>query len=691
MTLIVFAVSATENKMSVAQPALVHPQDAISVSGLNQSIDFGIKNLFSHQHPDSYWWYTLEANDSINAEYIMLLHYLGLQNVQLERAIARWMLKNQNKDGSWSLYFEGPGDLSSTVECYFALKLVGQDIHSEPMLKARDFILKQGGITEIRIFTRIHLALFGLIRWDQCPKMPITFMALPNWSPVNIYEFSSWARACIVPLLVIMEQKKSVICPVKLDELYLDAEPEKAKWTYAGHDFLSIEQLFIHMDKLLRIADKLNFKPQRRLALKKCEKYIREHIQETVDIYPAMFYGTLALSSLGYSLNDPQIEQALKGLRSFHMIVPGSENNLTELPFKALSAIDPVQSPSSISSNNTLNNINNTMIYQQCCISPLWDTAWAGVALLEAGVSPDEERIIKSCRWLLDKQILDRKGDWAIKNPEAKPAGWSFEFLNKYYPDIDDSIEVLTFLYHSGLSYKELKKAFQLGVDWLLSMQSANGGFAAFDKDNNMEILNKIPFSDHGACLDPPTADITGRMIEFLLGCCDFSPDSTVIQRAANFIVKQQERNGSFWGRWGVNYIYGTWCILGGLCALNRHQDQAAIHRAVRWLKSIQNSDGGFGESCDSYKAAEYLPLDKSIPSQTAWALMGLVAADEAKSPEAQKAARFLIETQNQQGSWPERHFTGTGFPGHFYIRYHGYRNYFPLMALARYRSALQK
>lgn len=677
--------------MSVARPALVHPQDAISISQINQSIDAAVANLFSHQHPESYWWYTLEANDSINAEYIMLLHYLGLQNVNLERAMARWILKNQNPDGSWSLYHDGPGDLSSTLECYFALKLVGHDIHSEPLKNAREFILKNGGITEIRIFTRIHLALFGIVSWDHCPKMPITFMALPNWSPVNIYEFSSWARACIVPLLVIMEQKKSVVCPIRLDELYLYGDPTKAKWTYSGHDFLSIEQLFIHMDKLLRIADKLNFKPQRKLALKKCEKYLREHIQETADVYPAMFYGTLALYGLGYPLEDPQIQQALKGLASFHIAMSNSENTVVELPFASSSTTDSVQTPSPATPQTTLSNINNTMIYQQCCISPVWDTAWAGVALIDAGIDPSQEKILKTCRWLLKKQITDHLGDWAIKNPRAKPGGWSFEFLNKYYPDIDDSIEVLTFLYHSGLPFKELKKSFQLGVDWLLSMQSANGGFAAFDKDNNMEILNKIPFSDHGACLDPPTVDITGRMIEFLLGCCDYEPNSMVVQRAADFIARRQERNGSFWGRWGVNYIYGTWCVLGGLCVLLRDQDQAMIHRALRWLKSIQNADGGFGESCESYKFGEYVPLGQSIPSQTAWALMGLVVAGETKSPEAKKAVEFLINSQMPGGGWAEKHFTGTGFPGHFYIRYHGYRHYFPLMALARYRMACSK
>lgn len=658
---------------------------------LRHALDRGITNLFNQQHPESYWWYTLEANDSINAEYIMLLHYLGLQNAETERAIARWILKNQNQDGSWSLYQGGPGDLSSTVECYFALKLVGIDIMSPPMQRAQEFIIKRGGITEIRIFTRIHLALFGLVSWDDCPKMPIMFMALPNWSPVNIYEFSSWARACVVPLLVIMDQKKACISPCNIDELYLNGDPTQAKWTYSGHDFLSMEQLFIHMDKLLGVVDKLGLKPQRKRALKKCEKYIRDHIQKTVDIYPAMFYGILALHSLGYPLDDEQISQALNGLKSFHVQMPADVHDLVALPFLTKTATDSVQARSKNTSRKALKNTSEHMIYQQCCISPVWDTAWAGVALLEAGVQSTDPRILDTCKWLIGKQITECRGDWAVKNPEALPGGWSFEFLNEFYPDIDDSIEVLTLLYHSATPYKELKRCFKLGVDWLLSMQSANGGFAAFDKDNNMKVLNKIPFSDHGACLDPPTVDVTGRMIEFLLTCCDMDPSSLVIQRAANFIHKRQERNGSFSGRWGVNYIYGTWSVLGGLCKLGRPKDEAAIHRSVRWLKSIQNQDGGYGESCESYKMGLYVPLGESVPSQTAWALMGLVYAGEADSSEAKKAADYLIQTQNAQGGWDEKQFAGTGFPGHFYIRYHGYRHYFPLMALGKYQAALAR
>lgn len=656
--------SASRN---LAESRPINP-DALS---LDQALLRGQTNLFSQQHQDGYWWYTLEANDSINAEYIMLLHYLGLDESKTQAALARWIIKNQNADGSWSLFYKGPGDLSTTVECYFALKLAGFQPDHDALAKAREFILAHGGITKIRIFSRVHLALFGLVSWDICPQMPISFIQLPEWAPVNIYEFSSWARACIVPLLVIMDIKRTVATAVTLDELYKES-PQKAKWRYPQNNgTLSLENAFIQIDKALSVADKLRVKPLRRASLKKCEKYIREHLSETEDIYPAMFYGILALVSSGYALSDPHIQKALQGLKSFHVITSQTKD-LTMVPFLDQSVATE-----------------GSLVYQQCCISPVWDTAWAGVALTDAGARPDHPELLKAARWMLTKQITDVKGDWSVKNPAAEAGGWSFEFQNKYYPDVDDTIEVLTFLHNVDLPYRELKKPFELGLNWLLSMQCKNGGFAAFDKDNELEILNKIPFSDHGACLDPPTADITGRMIEFLIDVCGFDKTSPVIQRAADFIVKKQHKDGSFWGRWGVNYIYGTWGALVGLCALGREKDKLVIGRAVKWLKSIQNDDGGFGESCLSYDKNHHVATGQSVASQTAWALMTLTSAGEAHSIEATAAAQFLMRTQTASGTWDEKYFTGTGFPGHFYIRYHGYRNFFPVMALGRYAKAL--
>lgn len=655
------------------------PQEA--ANSLDQSISQIRDLMLSQYFDDGYWWYTLEANDTINAESIFLMHYLGIRDEITEASLCRWILKNQNDDGSWSLFYGGPGDLSSTVECYIALKMADHNMASHNMAShqpdhpkmalARNFILTQGSITKIRVFSRIHLALFGLIDWKLCPKMPVALMQFPKWAPVNIYEFSSWARACIVPLLVIMDIKKThIIQSFNIDELYRNGNPCQSQWRYeheAGS--VSFENLFVQIDKMLQLADQMKLKPLRQDSLKKCESYIREHLRQTEDIYPAMFYGTLALNSLGFTLKDDDIQKALSGLNSFK--VKMSHNILPEIPKEPKSHY--------VSS------------YQQCCISPVWDTAWAGVAMLEAGVPPDDERLKKSARWLLEKQITDVAGDWSVKNPGVAPGGWSFQFQNKYYPDVDDTIEVLTFLNHIDLPYYELKKPIQKGLDWLLSMQCKNGGFAAFDKDNDLKLLNKLPFSDHGACLDPATVDITGRMIEFLLEVCDFDKNSKIIQRAADFIVAEQEKDGSFWGRWGVNYIYGTWCALVGLGNLNRPQDIFVIKRAIHWLNSVQNDNGGFGESCQSYSQQKFTGLGESVPSQTAWALMGYLAAGLGQSQEATRAADFLVNSQKEDGSWDEPYFTGTGFPGHFYLRYHGYRHYFPLLALAKYRNVLKK
>jgi squalene-hopene/tetraprenyl-beta-curcumene cyclase len=641
--------------------------------------------ILDQQHVDGYWWYSLEANDSINAEYIFLLHYLGLEDAETVQGLCRWMLNSQNNDGSWSLYHGGPGDMSSTVECYIALKMSGYDVDCTALMKAKEFIRRNGGLTKIRVFSRVHLALLGLVDWKICPNMPVAMIQFPEWSPINIYEFSSWARACIVPLLVIQDKKLTKPIPnFNIDELYVEENLKQAKWEYDQTKFLSLDNIFVKIDMGLQIFNKLELKPFRRASLKKCEKYITEHLDETEDIFPAMNYGIIALVSLGYTLEDEVVLKALKGLKSFHLKFKSQD--IPELSFdKPLKNKDNLKNKA-VANDNAMNACE--MMYQQCCISPVWDTAWAGVALARSGVKPNHDKLLQTAHWLLSKQITDVVGDWGKKNPGVKPGGWSFEFNNKHYPDLDDTIEVLTFLHAVDVPYRLLKAPFERGLNWLLSMQCKNGGFAAFDKDNDLEILNKIPFSDHGACLDPATVDISGRVIEFLITTCEFENRAPIIQRAANFIKKNQEKNGSFWGRWGVNYLYGTWCALEGLCVLNRNEDKLVITRALKWLKSTQNEDGGFGESCQSYAENKYVK-DTSSASQTSWALMGLIAAGEANSDEATKAAAYLTQTQNSQGGWDEAHFTGTGFPGHFYIRYHGYRYYFPLLALAKYQAAL--
>ncbi|MFO1520133.1 MAG: squalene--hopene cyclase [bacterium] len=641
--------------------------------------------LLSHQFKEGFWWYTLEANESICAEFIFLLHYLGVQNQHeaIEKGLCDRILKQQREDGTWALYHGGPGDLSTTLECYWALKLAGHDVDSKPLKLAREFILSQGGITQSRVFTKIHLAMFGLVPWSACPDMPVSFMLLPDWFPVNIYEFCSWGRACIVPLLVIMEKKKTVkLGDFNLEELFVEA-PEKRDYSIkTKNGIFSWENFFIQFDKALKLSRKLLPKtPLTYLALKKAENWILAHTEKTEDIYPAMAYSILALTALGRDFQDAAIQKCFKGLLSFQQHV---KKELPALPSPGHGLLFNPPEEFHVSASDS------KYLHQQCCISPVWDTPWAATALLEAGVDNAHPSMLKAGRWLISKQITQVYGDWAVKNKKARPGGWSFEFENDYFPDVDDTIQILNVLFRLDLPREEMSGAFQRGLDWLFSMQSKNGGWAAFDVDNTLDLVNKIPFSDHGACLDPPTADITGRVLE-LLSFIGYSKDHPACEKALNFILRKQERNGAWGGRWGVNYLYGTWCVLQGLASMGLDSKEESVRQAADWLKSIQNEDGGWSESCESYQRNEHVPLEFSTASQTAWALMGLIAAGEENSKEVKKGVEYLLSTQNSSGVWDEEAYTGTGFPGHFYIRYHGYRHYFPVLALAKYRNAVKK
>ena len=686
--------------------------------GISLSIQKAVSHQLGLQSLEGYWWYTLEANESICAETIFLMRFLGEVDKEIEAGLARCILSTQRPDGTWSLYYGGPPDLSTTIECYWSLKLVS--CHNDSLTRARDFILASGGITHSRVFTKIHLAQFGLIPWSACPSMPVELMLMPNWAPVNIYEFSSWARACIIPLLVVLQKKPvRTLGKFNLDELFAEPASERG-WNYKTDKFfLSWERFFIEMNKLLKISERIPFSPFDGAALKKCEEWICEHIAKTEDIFPALAYGAIALSALGHPNSHPIIGKALNALKSFRQVYDGDD-----LPASLTSANSNTQ---------TLKPSNTSSIHQQCCISPVWDTPWQLTALLEAGIPPDQPQLLKAGRWLIGKQITGTYGDWRIKNPDAKPGGWSFEFENEYFPDVDDTIQVLHVLNRLALPYSEKAGPIQLGLDWLLSMQNGDGGWGAFDKNNNLSIVNKIPFSDHGACLDPSSPDITGRMLGLLAGVIASVSEAIpqiqlhsgdchaalrlAMTKAINYLQSTQEPFGGWFGRWGVNYIYGTWCVLAGLAGLPVGQLagsqgwQKRIQRAADWLISIQHDDGGWSESPETYKTGKYEPypphpyplpqgergFSKGVPSQTAWAIMGLVAAQRNKLDSSAAAdgndiqlidnsisrgIEFLLKAQREDGTWDEREFTGTGFPGHFYIRYHGYRDFFPLMAL---------
>ncbi|MBI2345944.1 MAG: squalene--hopene cyclase [Deltaproteobacteria bacterium] len=651
------------------------PVAAVLVSSeCDEAIARASQLLLSHQTPDGYWWYTLEANESIGAEAIYLRHCLGLPNREIDAPLARRILARQLPDGSWSLSYKGYGDLSATIECYLACRMVGHPPDLPALQAARRFIARHGGLQAARVFTKIHLAMLGCGRWDDVPNMPAELILLPHWAPFSMANFSSWARACIVPLLIVMARRP--IWPV---DIHLAEELGPADHKNTGVDSARDlwADIFSLLDRAMKLARPLTaLSPTKSLAIAKAERWIREHIAGTEDIFPALAYGALALRALGHPSTDTTIAKAMSALKRFQH---GYEGPLPPLPFHDTNW-----------QYATSRHTTQPLIHQQCCISPVWDTPWAMTALRSAGVPPNDPSLLRAGEWLLAQQITTTYGDWRHKNPQGVPGGWAFEFENDYFPDVDDTIQVLLALHPLPLPVEAKEQATTRAIQWCLSMQNDDGGWAAFDKNNTLSLVNKIPFADHGACLDPATPDITGRMLE-CLAAYGWAMDAPAVQRALQFLVRHQEPDGSWFGRWGVNYIYGTWAVLRGLCAIGIPATDPMVVRAVQWLESVQRVDGGFGESVESYPRGRYVPQGESVPSQTAWALMALIAAGRAAGEAAARAADWLIKRQQQDGAWDEPHHTGTGFPGHFYIRYHGYRHYFPLMALAEFRRIAQK
>ena len=678
-----------------------------ATSLLSKTID----HMKSLQRQDGYWWFALEANETIGAEFIFLMHYIDDMDAEIQAGIAQRILDVQREDGSWALYYDGPGDLSTCVECYFALKLAGISEADPRLVQAREFILNAGGAEKSRVFTRIHLAMFGLMPWSAAPAMPAEFIFLPKWFYVSIYSFSSWARVTIVPLLIFMCQRKvkSLGDNISIDEIFLESEENRNYSFKSDKGFFSPENFFIILDRFLKFYEGHHLKWLRKKAIKRCSEWIWERVQRTEDIYPPLAYCTFAHKSLGYDNDSPQIRKPFNALKMFQQRyatedVPALPDEIKDdgvaRPSELREAgIDPrIQSGSPAANHESRLPANDSVagstshgryaIHQQCCISPIWDTPWMIEALLDAGVPPSDPALLKSGSWLLKKQITDCRGDWAVKNPKGQPGGWAFEFENDYYPDVDDTIQVLAVLCRLSTPWREKETAIKAGIDWVLSMQNRDGGWGAFDKNQNRELVNRIPFSDHKACLDPSSPDIAARAVEFFIRR-NFSPSHPAIKKAMKYIWRTQEGFGGWFARWGVNYIYGTWCVLQALCAMGLRAGDERVTKSVDWLKSIQRSDGGFSEVPDTYDPKKLFDTyGVSIPSQTAWALMGLVAGGATHSREAASAALWLVENRNADGAWDERHYTGTGFPLHFYIRYHGYRHFFPLMALARYFKA---
>ncbi|MBD2596426.1 squalene--hopene cyclase [Nostoc spongiaeforme FACHB-130] len=630
-------------------------QDRVQVNQVADAIAASQKYLLSMQYPAGYWWAELESNVTITAEVVLLHKIWGTDKTRPLHKIETYLRSQQRQHGGWELFYDDGGELSTSVEAYMALRLLGVPATDPALVRAREFILQRGGISKTRIFTKLHLALIGCYDWRGIPSLPPWIMLLPPAFPVNIYEMSSWARSSTVPLLIVCDSKPvyQFDQAINLDELYAEGVnqvqyelPRQGDWT----------DLFLTLDQGFKLAESLNLVPFRQEGIKAAEKWILERQEVTGDwggIIPAMLNSMLALKCLGYSPNDPIVERGLQAIDNF-----GIETD--------------------------------DHYCVQPCVSPVWDTAWVMRALIDSGYAPDHPAIVKAGEWLLQKQILDY-GDWVVKNRQGKPGAWAFEFDNRFYPDVDDTAVVVMALHAAKLPNESLKQAaIARALNWVASMQCRPGGWAAFDLDNDQEWLNAIPYGDLKAMIDPNTADVTARVIE-MLGACNLSIDSHNLERALSYLLAEQETEGCWFGRWGVNYIYGTSGVLSALALINPQKYQRQIEKGATWLIECQNSDGGWGETCRTYNDPSLKGQGRSTASQTAWALIGLIAAGEATGKFAmeiiERGIDYLVKTQKSDGTWFEADFTGTGFPCHFYLKYHMYQQYFPLIALGRYQN----
>ncbi len=628
---------------------------------LRRTIERAQQWLLDEQDASGFWWGELESNASITAEYLLLTHHLGIGDRELWDGIARYLRAQQREAGFWSQYLDGPGDISTSVEAYFALKLAGDEPDAPHMQRAREWIIEQGGIASARVFTKIWLALFGQYDWERLPAMPAWLNLLPSWFPINLYEFASWARATIVGITVIMALRPTASLPAGAAVPELWARPgDRARFAVPPpRKRLSWEGAFMTIDSALRFLDRNHIRPFERRALAQAERWLLDR-QEADGcwggIQPPWVYAILALRAMGYSLDHPVLQRALRGFARFTW--------------------------------NADNPSGGRMTWTESCQSPVWDTCLAAIGLLDSGMDPQHDALQRAGRWMLGEQVLGG-GDWQVKNPDTPPGGWAFEFDNDVYPDIDDTAVVMTALERIPLpdAAPERELALERGLRWMLSMQSADGGWGAFDVDNDRAFLKAIPFADFGELLDPPTADVTAHALE-LLGLLGYSGEYPPAQRGLQFLYDLQEPDGAWWGRWGVNYIYGLGAALPALAALGEPITAPPVRRAVDWLIRHQLPDGGWGESCDTYADPALRGAGPSTPSQTAWALMALLAAGEVEHDAVSRGIDCLIRRQRSDGTWDEDHFTGTGFPSDFMINYHLYRHYFPLMALGRYEQA---
>jgi squalene-hopene/tetraprenyl-beta-curcumene cyclase len=626
---------------------------------LEDSVSRATGALLQTQRPDGHWVFELEADATIPAEYVLLRHYLGEPvDTELERKIAVYLRRIQGQHDGWPLFHEGDFDMSASVKAYFALKMIGDSPDADHMRRAREAIIARGGASRSNVFTRALLALYGVVSWRAVPVMPVEIMLLPRWFPFHLTKVSYWARTVIVPLLVLGALKPLARNPkgVGIDELFLESPRSVGGVKKAPHQKWSWFLFFRGVDVMLRATEPLFPKSTRKRAIDAAVAFVKERLNGEDGlgaIYPAMANSVMMYDVLGYSEDHP--DRAVARLSIDKLLV-----------------------------------VKDDEAYCQPCVSPVWDTALTAHAMLESGSESAKAAAKAGLDWLKPLQVLDVKGDWAEARPNVRPGGWAFQYNNAYYPDLDDTAVVVMAMdrAEANSSNRTYDPAIARAREWLLGLQSENGGWGAFDADNNYSYLNNIPFSDHGALLDPPTEDVTARCISMLAQLPPDDEGRRAIADGIAYLRTTQLKDGSWYGRWGLNYIYGTWSCLCALNAAGLDANDEMVARAADWLLRIQNPDGGWGEDGASYKLdyQGYEPAP-STASQTAWALLALMAAGKVEHPQVQRGVRYLLDHQNGEGLWDEERFTATGFPRVFYLRYHGYRKFFPLWAVARYRN----
>ena len=620
-------------------------------AAVRQTVDEAKAWLEGQQAEDGHWVFELEADVAISSEFILLNHFLDEVNNDIEKKLAAYLRAKQGSHGGWPLFHDGDFNMSSSVKAYYALKITGEDINAPHMVRAREAILAHGGAAKCNVFTRSALAMFGQVPWRAVPVMRIEAVLLPKWFPFHIDKVSYWSRTVMIPLMILYTQRAQAKNPGNIDIRELFIVPPEDEKNYIGNATGHwVGSVMVVVDKIARACEPFFLKFIEKKATDKAMAFVTERLNGEDglgSIFPAMVNAVMALSVLGYAKDHPDYVLARKAVDK-HLTLKGDWG------------------------------------YVQPCLSPVWDTGLASLAMLEAGSDGKQKVIRGALDWLKDRQILDVKGDWKANRGHLRPGGWAFQYWNDHYPDVDDTAVVVMAMHRADP--ERYKEAIDRATEWVVGMQSKNGGWGAFDADNAHYYLNHIPFADHGALLDPPTVDVSARCVG-MLAQLGYDRDHPAMKNGIQFLRDEQEEDGSWFGRWGTNYIYGTWSALSALNAAGEDMQSEPMRRAVKWLKAAQRADGGWGEDCSTYWNHRRGEVKESTPSQTAWGVLGLMAAGEVDCDSVQKGINYLLEAPRDDGKWDEKQYNAVGFPRVFYITYHGYSAYFSLWALSRYQN----